>query len=90
MKPTLRAGQVVESIAGRDTGTHYIVVGRVDDRFWAVANGRDRTVARPKRKNAKHLAPLDLHCEALARSLAEGRVPTDAEVQAALEELGFR
>lgn len=47
-------GRVVCSIAGRDAGVFFAVVG-VDNDYVLVANGRLRKLEKAKRKNIKHL-----------------------------------
>lgn len=85
----LTPGQVVESIAGRDRGKHYIVLRLLDERFCLVVNGRERPVAKPKQKNRRHLLPLDLTAAALADRLARGETVTDEEIDQALRAHGF-
>lgn len=84
----LRLGQVVESIAGRDRGKHYLVLRTVDERFCLVVNGRDRRLAKPKSKNRRHLLPLEVADAALAEKLARGEPVTDAEIDQALQAHG--
>ena len=45
---------VVASIAGRDQGELFYVVN-MDAQFLMLANGKDRTLDRPKRKKRKHV-----------------------------------
>lgn len=85
----LRPGQMVESIAGRDRGKHYLILRQLDDRFCLVVNGRDRTVGKPKSKNRRHLLPLDLTETALADRLDRGETVTDEEIDRALQARGF-
>ena len=47
-------GTVVKSIAGRDKDRFYIVVASEGDRLW-IANGKERKLSHPKKKNSKHL-----------------------------------
>lgn len=51
----LKTGSVVISRAGRDKGRALAVVGS-DGRFVLVADGKERPLARPKKKNPLHLA----------------------------------
>lgn len=51
----LEKGMVVISRAGRDKGYPLAVVG-TDGDFVLVADGKERPLARPKKKNPKHLA----------------------------------
>ena len=54
-KPPL-PGSIVKSVSGRDKGAYYIVTEQYDEIYAAVADGRIRTVSRPKRKNVRHIA----------------------------------
>ena len=45
---------IVVSTAGRDAGGHFLVL-REDETFLWLANGKRRTLAKPKRKNKKHV-----------------------------------
>ena len=48
-------GRVVLSKAGRDKGK-FLVICSLDGRFAFVADGKERPLKRPKRKNLLHLA----------------------------------
>lgn len=52
----MEIGQLVKSLAGRDKGRHYLIIGFEGGRA-LVADGRSRPVNRPKKKNPKHLQP---------------------------------
>ena len=47
-------GRIVCSKAGRDKG-YFMVVVEIEGNFLYVADGKERPLERPKRKNAKHL-----------------------------------
>lgn len=49
-------GSVVKSLAGRDQGSYYVAVS-AEDRFVFIADGRERKLEKPKRKNVKHISP---------------------------------
>lgn len=51
----LLRGMVVRSLAGHDTGSYFVALS-VEDGFAIVADGKLRTLEKPKRKNIKHLA----------------------------------
>lgn len=51
----LKKGTVVISRAGRDKGHALAVVG-TEDGYVLVADGKERPLARPKKKNPMHLA----------------------------------
>ena len=50
----LKRGQIVLSKAGRDFG-RYLIVLSCDESGIYVADGKERPIERPKRKNPKHL-----------------------------------
>ena len=50
----MNAGSTVISLAGHDIGRIYLVV-RTDDRYAYVSDGREHRLAKPKRKNKKHI-----------------------------------
>ena len=81
-----KEGMVVISRAGRDKGRPLAVTG-FDKGFVIVADGKERPLARPKKKNPIHLAATNktvqvsgVSDKALRRSLAEAmNGPADEE-----------
>jgi len=67
-------GAVVRSIAGRDGGRLFIVVGLPDDEFALIADGDLRKVEKPKRKKRKHLKVIYQPIAELAQRLPGGKV----------------
>ncbi|MBO5224306.1 MAG: KOW domain-containing RNA-binding protein [Clostridia bacterium] len=53
----MQRGDVVKSLKGRDAGSIYAVI-LIKDGIAYLANGRNRTVENPKKKNVKHLEVL--------------------------------
>jgi ribosomal protein L14E/L6E/L27E len=51
----LEPGTVVTSVRGRDRGRSYVVTKDLGERYVLVADGRVRTLERPKKKNVRHL-----------------------------------
>lgn len=49
-------GSVVKALAGRDQGSFFVAVA-AEDRFVYIANGKERKLSSPKRKNVKHISP---------------------------------
>lgn len=47
---------IVKSMAGRDKDTFMVVVS-AQDGFVFLADGKERKLAAPKKKNVKHIAP---------------------------------
>ncbi len=50
----IRKGGVILSLAGHDKGRLMLVVGAEGDRIF-VADGKERKLASPKKKNARHI-----------------------------------
>ena len=53
-KPDIQISDVVISTAGRDQGNWFYVID-ADPIFLFLANGKDRTLDKPKRKKRKHV-----------------------------------
>ncbi|MDR2524625.1 MAG: KOW domain-containing RNA-binding protein [Oscillospiraceae bacterium] len=53
----LPRGVLVRSVAGRDAGCWFCVVGEAAG-LPLLCDGRERPLQRPKRKNRKHIEPL--------------------------------
>ncbi|MGN1411216.1 MAG: hypothetical protein ACI4WH_01735 [Oscillospiraceae bacterium] len=47
-------GTVVKACAGRDGNDYFVVVAH-DDAWVYIANGKNRKLSKPKKKNVKHL-----------------------------------
>ena len=52
--PDINISDVVVSTAGRDQGCLYYVIG-IEEQHLMLANGKDRTLEKPKRKKRKHV-----------------------------------
>ena len=55
MNAAWKAGSVVRSVAGHDKGGLFVVLEPVDRDFVLIADGKTRTVEKPKKKKRKHL-----------------------------------
>ena len=53
-KPDINISDVVQSTAGRDSGEWFYVIAE-DPIFLYLANGKDRSLDKPKRKKRKHV-----------------------------------
>lgn len=49
-------GSVVKALAGRDQDRLFVAVA-VEDRCVFIADGKERKLEKPKRKNIKHISP---------------------------------
>lgn len=53
-----KPGMMVRSLAGRDKGGFMVVVS-ADKGFVFLADGKERKLASPKKKNIRHIAPTN-------------------------------
>ena len=78
-------GQMVKSLVGRDKGKHYLVMGFEGGRVM-LADGRSRSVSRPKRKNLKHLQAYRCMAPGIKEKIRQGSIK-DTEVRNILNTL---
>jgi Ribosomal protein L14E/L6E/L27E len=50
MNDGMDIGRVVLAKAGRDKGKHFVIVGRMDENYVLIANGKSRSIDKPKKK----------------------------------------
>ncbi|NMB45325.1 MAG: RNA-binding protein [Firmicutes bacterium] len=82
-------GQLVTSRAGRDSGQQFLVVGYSGQRV-LVADGKLRSVRRPKEKNVRHICLHEVVAEDIRTKLAASISVSDADIRAALDRLQQR
>lgn len=75
----MKIGQIVYSIAGRDSGKPFVVVEKTENSIYVV-DGKERPVQRPKRKNPKHISATK-HC------LSEENFATNRAARKSLREV---
>ena len=80
-------GQLVTSTAGRDEMQVYLVVGITNNQVLLLANGRERKMANPKRKNIRHVNVLKSIAKGAAEKLQSGVKVTDEEIRQAIQDL---
>lgn len=85
MHENIGPGRVVVSLAGRDAGRYYIVLGVTDGARVLVVDGLSRRVHNPKRKNPKHLRACSHVAEEVREKVARGERVTDADIRWALQ-----
>ena len=73
-------GMLVESRAGHDRGSLYIVTGR-DNAYVYLCDGRIRTKDRPKRKKPMHVAKKGTVPELIRQKHAEGKPVSDEDIK---------
>lgn len=76
-------GHIVKSVQGRDIGQIYIVLEVKNPPFVLVADGRGRTMQKPKRKNIRHMK-LGSVANEVAAKLKSGAKITDLELRQAI------
>lgn len=80
-------GRYAISTAGRDAGKLYIIVGK-EKGMLLLADGKERTLANPKKKNAKHVeVPLQEKPENLAGMIETRTRGCDEEIRQTLHHL---
>lgn len=52
---TIKVGQIVKSIAGRDVGKNFLVFKVIDKEYLYLVDGSLRKLDNPKKKKIKHL-----------------------------------
>ncbi|MGN0579994.1 MAG: hypothetical protein ACI4JE_03905 [Ruminococcus sp.] len=75
----IKTGSIVKASAGRDCGGYFVVTG-TDNGFFLIADGKSRRLAKPKRKNPKHLA--------FTNSVIDLNDITDKKLRRILREIG--
>ena len=78
--PDLNISDVVVSTAGRDQGKLFYVVG-TDPVYLMLANGKDRTLDKPKRKKRKHVQKVLRAETRVAAKLASGTKVLNSELR---------
>jgi large subunit ribosomal protein L14e len=77
-------GRVVISKCGRDAGRRFLVTAEIDEDFVFVADGKNRTLQRQKKKRKKHLKATETIIEHLREKLRDGQSPENHELAACL------
>ena len=84
--PDIGISDVVVSKAGRDQGQWFYVVD-MDQSFLFLANGKDRTVDKPKRKKRKHVEKVLRSETRVAEKLRSGDKVLNGELRRDLASL---
>ena len=78
--PDITISDVVVSTAGRDTGKWFYVIAEDQD-FLFLANGKDRTLDKPKRKKRKHVQKVLRSETRVAQKLRSGDKVLNGELR---------
>jgi len=76
-------GNIVYSLAGRDSGKYFVVVSVIDN-FAFICDGRSRKTDKPKKKKVKHLKECG-HSDFIAQKIEKGEVITNKELKSELK-----
>ena len=80
-------GRYAISTAGKDAGKLYIIVG-TEKGMLLLADGKERTLANPKKKNVKHVeVPLQEKTKKLKEMIARRERGCDEEIRQTLHHL---
>ena len=82
-KPT-EPGRVVISTQGHDAGRWYAVLSVLDERYVLLCDGDTRKLAKPKKKQVKHLRALPLTIQVEGRGASGGPL-ADSDIRKALQ-----
>jgi ribosomal protein L14E/L6E/L27E len=80
-------GRVVISRAGRDKG-RLLAVLRVDGEYAYLVDGKERTLAKPKKKKIKHVFPQKERLDILLDLKNRDSVVCDARIRELLQSIG--
>ena len=78
--PDIMISDVVVSTAGRDQGKLFYVIG-TDPVYLTLANGKDRTLEKPKRKKRKHIQKVLRSETRVAEKLRAGDKVLNSELR---------
>ena len=86
-QPNLIISDVVLSTTGRDKGNIFYVIG-IEGEYLFLANGKDRTLDKPKRKKQKHVQKVLRSETRVAAKLQSGDKVLNSELRKELAFLG--
>lgn len=79
-------GNVVLMTVGREQGQLCVIIGMSREGYLLLADGRKRTVEKPKRKNVRHVRIIMTDPIALQKAKQEQRPFRNEEIRAAITE----
>ena len=78
--PDIQISDVVTSTAGHDQGKLFYVIG-TDPVYLMLANGKDRTLEKPKKKKRKHVQKVLRSETRVAEKIASGNKVLNGELR---------
>lgn len=82
-------GNVVYSKAGRDKGNYYVIVGVVDSNYVLLADGKCKTIQKPKKKKNKHLQLTNEVAYDIKESVVNKCYDSDSKIRKFLKPKGI-
>ena len=79
-KPDIQISDVVVSVRGRDQGEWFYVIG-IEEKYFLLANGKNRTLENPKRKKQKHVEKVLRSETRVAAKLLSGNKVLNGELR---------
>lgn len=76
-------GSVCVSLSGHDAGNLLVIIGRAENGYVYVADGRSHGICTPKLKNTKHVSVISRLDKEICEKIASGNAD-DALVRASL------
>ena len=83
----IKVGDVVKAIAGRDCEKLFVVAEVVDTNYIKIADGKSRSIKKPKLKKVKHIRMTEWHLQEIAKKLSSKKAIGDKVLAKALSEL---
>lgn len=80
----MKIGEVVYSIAGRDSGRYYIITEIENEDRVKVADGEIKSIKNAKKKNIRHIKLSGDVLEKIAQKLINNEQVFDSEIKSAL------
>ena len=87
---SIKLGQIVKSIKGRDKGRNFVVVEIYDKEYILIADGDLRKVSKPKKKKIKHVAKYNTTSDKIREAILKNRKINNAFIKKELERLGMK
>lgn len=82
-------GTVVISKSGRDKGNYYIVIEQIDENYVLLADGKRKTLERPKKKKLRHLNITNDLAEDIKKTLISNKKEVDVIIKKFLKAKGI-
>ena len=80
----IHPGEFVCATKGRDKGKWFLVVCS-GDTYVYIADGKNRKISNPKKKNLKHIVSKGFKDELMALKLKQNNMPTNKEIRCLLK-----